>query len=179
MDESDTALVVRAQADLPYETKSFESLATRYYPVARRIALGIVGNADDADSVAQDVMLRVFHGLKSLRDTATFEGWLRRIIVNVARTFLAKERREREKTNRAAEEWDESIEDDDVQLSGDHDVAATLLSRLSPEERTIFAMKFVEDLEFAEIANIIGAKLSATKMRYYRALKKINDEQSD
>jgi len=177
MEPEDAALVARVRGELPYATQSFEALAKRYYPLARRIAVGIVGSLDDAETVVQDVMLRVFHGLKDLREPQMFEAWLRRIIVNAARTFMAKERREREKALLAAAEWDEAFEDDEPAFEESEGVAH-LLDGLSVEERTILALKFVEDLEFGEIADIVGQKLSATKMRYYRALKKINEAQS-
>jgi RNA polymerase sigma-70 factor (ECF subfamily) len=47
------------------------------------------------------------------------------------------------------------------------------MSLLSIEERALVSFKVLEDLEFSEIAKILGLSLSAVKMRYYRALEKI------
>jgi RNA polymerase sigma-70 factor, ECF subfamily len=171
-DISDEALVRQAQQELPYATRAFEQLAARYYRRVRRIAMGILGNADDADSITQDVMLRVFHNLKSLQSPAHFPGWLRQIIVNMCNSYFSKEKRERDKSMRFGEELGPDAEFDHA-TDFDDDGFTTLIAPLSPEERTILAFKFVEDLEFNEIADIVGLGLSATKMRYYRAIDKI------
>ena len=171
MDPNDRSLVVAAQRELPYVTASFEALARRYYPFVRSVARQVVVDADDADTVSQDAMLRVFHHLVDLRDVATFEGWLRRITVNAARSHLAREAREREKAQRlhVAREGGGGSQ----ARADEGALFAQLLGCLSLEERTILAHRFVGDLELGEIARRTGARLSATKMRYYRALKKL------
>jgi RNA polymerase sigma-70 factor, ECF subfamily len=170
--ESDEELIRRAQRELPYGAQAFEKLAARHYDRIRKIATGIVGHADDADSISQDVMLRVYHNLKSLQSPAHFNGWLRQIIANTCNSWFAREKRERDKAGRLADALGPDAELYDAADAG-ADGFAALIGALSPEERTILAFKFVEDLEFNEIADIVGMGLSATKMRYYRAIEKI------
>jgi RNA polymerase sigma-70 factor, ECF subfamily len=170
--ESDEDLIRRAQRELPYGAQAFEKLAARHYGRIRKVATGIVGHADEADAIAQEVMLRVYHNLKSLQSPAHFNGWLRQIIANTCNTWFAREQRERDKAGRLAGTLDPDTEPYDA-TDADTDGFAALIDALSPEERTILAFKFVEDLEFNEIADIVGLGLSATKMRYYRAIEKI------
>lgn len=169
----ESALILQAQQELPYASRAFELLAARHYGRVRKLAMGIVGRSDDADSITQDVMLRVYHHLKGLQSPQHFNGWLRQIVVNTCNSWFAKEKRERDKAHRAAAEMDP-----DAAVAGpdqDGDGFGALIGSLSQEERTILAFKFVEDLEFHEIANIVGLGLSATKMRYYRAIEKLRD----
>ncbi len=174
MEAMDQALVEQAQRELPYVTVGFEALAERYYGYVRQIGRGIVGNTDDAETVAQDVMLRVFHHLPKLRDPVTFEGWLHRISTNAARSFLSREIREREKVELLQQEHFATAELPPAEVVPPNaNQFDRLLSSLNLEERSILALRFVDDLGFPEIAGHLGLKLSATKMRYYRALDKL------
>jgi len=169
----DPDIVARAQRELPYGLRSYEELVIRCYPRVRRLALGIVGAMDAADSVAQDVMLRMMHGLPRLEDVNRFNPWLRQITLNTSRTHLSREKNEMEKRAAyatAAESGD--APDDDFESAS----YAELIKSLDAEERTIVSLKLLEDLEFQEIATILDIKLSATKMRYYRALEKLKTE---
>lgn len=183
MDIALEQLVKQAHRELPYDVRAFEQLAAHYYPIVRSVGRRVVGNRDEAETVAQDALLRVFHHLPRLRDPARFEGWIRRITVNVAKSYISKERREREITDAAGVELALVMEAPLIQQK-DSDLFAQLLTRLNLEERSILALRFVDDLGFADIAAHLGLKLSATKMRYYRALEKLQcaitvDEQLD
>ncbi len=162
----DPRLVERAIAELPYRTRAFETLALQAYPFVRRIAVGIVGNIEDAENVTQEVMVRVFRGLPGFEGRSKFESWLLSIVYNTARTHLARRQRDREVvfTDEVPEVPVEDAE------PGDFD---QLIARLDSVERTIVTLRFREDLELREIAEVVGMKLSATKMRYYRALEKL------
>ncbi len=174
MEESDDELIARAQVELPHQTRAFEALAERNYARVRKLALSIVGRMDDADSIAQDVMLRVYHGLPKLKSPESFHGWLRQIIVNASRTWLAKEKREREKSFRLAQEPDLKIAARTVRSS--REGFGALVEGLAPDERAILAFRFVEELEFNQIAEILDLGLSATKMRYYRAIERMKSQ---
>ena len=104
MDIALEQLVKQAQRELPYDVRAFEQLAAHYYPIVRSVGRRVVGNRDEAETVAQDALLRVFHHLPRLRDPAAFEGWIRRITVNVAKSYIRKERRELEITDAAGVE---------------------------------------------------------------------------
>jgi RNA polymerase sigma-70 factor (ECF subfamily) len=171
MDESDRQLIARARAELPHQTRAFEQLAQRNYPYVRKLALGIVGRTDDADSVAQDVMLRVFHGLPKLKAAEAFPGWLRQIIVNTSRTWLMREKRERDKGRRLALEPD--LDHAAPSARSAREGFGALIDGLPAEERAILAFRFVDELEFNQIAEIMDLGLSATKMRYYRAIERM------
>ena len=167
-------LVRRAQAELPYGTAAFEELAASRYPAVRRLARAITGDADAADTIAQDSMLRVFHALTGLRDVATFDVWLRQIVTNTARSHLATEQRERDKAARFRGLMaDEDASSDDVSGRTESDAFGALVSGLRLEERTVLAFRIVDDLPFPDIARILGISESGAKMRYRRAIERL------
>lgn len=167
-DEELAALVAQARAELPYKLSSFEALAKHQFGTLRSIAFGIVRDHDIADGIAQDVLLRIMSALPRLESVEKYSAWSRRIVVNVTRSRLAKEKREREKRDSFAAETEWT-----TQEQTDENDFATMLQGLNLDERTIVTLKIVDDLEFNDIAEITGLGVSATKMRYYRALEKI------
>ena len=180
MDTVDSDLVRRAQEELPYRTTAFEQLAASRYPEVRRLARAITGSTDAADTVAQDAMLRVYHGLTGLRDPSTFDAWLRRIVANVARSHVAHEARERRKAERlhrlqpAAGTAPEGT--GEATASADFD---TLVAGLRLEERTVLAFRLVAELPYPEIADILGISESGAKMRYRRAISRLRTRLRD
>lgn len=173
MDQTDTDLVRRAQAELPYGTAAFGRLAASRYPAVRRLARAITGSADAADTIAQDSMLRVFHALTGLRDVATFDAWLRRIVVNTARSHLDAERREREKAARLRSLAPDDPPEDDISGQAELDTFDALVGGLKLEERTVLAFRIVDEVPFPEIARILGITESGAKMRYRRAIERL------
>ena len=169
-DLSDEALAEIATTELPYRTAAFDELVSRYYEPVRRLAAAQLGPGEDAEALAQDVMLRVFGAIKQFRGEARFSTWLYRIAENLARTRIGQQVRERAKRRAYGQTLSEAVQDD-----GEDDFQR-LLTSLSPEERTLLAFRFVQDLELHEIAEIMGLGLSAVKMRYYRTLEKLKKD---
>ncbi len=168
-------LVHRAQQELPYRFSAYEALVRMQLGGVRRLARGIVHDSDAADSIAQDVMLRVLNGLPALADAERFPAWLHRITVNVCRSHLAREAREADKRRGLNNELgaDADVAPEIADSPADADQFAAMLRPLAADERTVVCLKLLQDLEFGEIAEVTGLGLSAVKMRYYRALEKI------
>ena len=169
MDSELKALVEQARRDLPYNTRAFEAIAARQYRGIRGFAMSMIGDRDAADTITQDVLMRVMHGLPRLEEADRFPAWLARITTNVTRSHLARERREREKYHSYSQERDWESQDE-AQAGPSF---RELIAGLSEIEKTIVSLKILQDFEFNQIAEVTGLGISAAKMRYYRALEKI------
>jgi DNA-directed RNA polymerase specialized sigma24 family protein len=66
------------------ETLSDEHVAARALQVARRTALGVLGEAEAAADIAQDVAITAVRRAGSLRDPAALDAWVHRIAVRAA-----------------------------------------------------------------------------------------------
>ncbi|MCY4532904.1 MAG: sigma-70 family RNA polymerase sigma factor [Gammaproteobacteria bacterium] len=181
MDRDVAQLVALARIELPYRTAAFERLAAHCYPRIRRLARAITGSRDDADTVAQETMLKVFHGLPALREPARFDAWLQRTLVNTANSHLAAERRQREK----ARVWRQRI---GTELQARSDAESTsletasfdaLIEGLNLRDRSILAFRLVEELDYPAIAHIMGMGESAVKMAYRRAIERLRQRHQD
>ena len=80
MDDSDEALMARiARGD----ERAFRALSRRHLPAMLGLARRILGNAADAEDVAQEAMLRVWNHAPRWQPLAAFRTWLTRVVVNL------------------------------------------------------------------------------------------------
>jgi RNA polymerase sigma-70 factor (ECF subfamily) len=146
---SDEELVTCAHEELFHVTRAYEELMRRYQRTLFNVCARYLGNDRDADDVCQEVMLKVLYGLKNFEGKSKFKTWLYSITYNECITQYRKERRKRRLMDALS---------------------------LDPLDREILVLRFVAELEFQEIADIMHMGLSATKMRYKRALDKLREK---
>ena len=82
MTEEDNRLASQAAAG---DRMAFRALIERHYDRVFRVALGVLGDASDAEDVAQDVWAAMPSRLKSWRAEARFTTWLHKVALNAAR----------------------------------------------------------------------------------------------
>lgn len=97
--DEDTTLMVRVSEG---DQQAFELLVERYRQRVIGVLFHLVGNADDADELAQEVFLRVFRSRRGYKPTAKFSTWLFTIVNNLALNAIRN--RKRKATNIASTE---------------------------------------------------------------------------
>ena len=142
----------------------------RYDKLMFSICLRLVGNRQDAEDITQDVMLKLFSKLSSFEGRSSYKTWMVRVTRNACKDWLKKRALTRQHTETLANEPREqpTIEYKEDRLIG-------LLKELSPVDREILTLRFVADLSLAEIAETADLGLSATKMRLYRAIERLQE----
>jgi RNA polymerase sigma-70 factor (ECF subfamily) len=129
----------------------------------------MVQDADRALDVLQDVWLTAFRRLHSLRSPAAFKTWLYRIAHGKAVDIVRRERRE--SVISANSELEEAIADDETgsERFENAELVHRALEQLSLLHREVLTLRFLEDLELAEIAEIVGCTLGTAKSRLHYA----------
>jgi RNA polymerase sigma factor (sigma-70 family) len=126
---------------------SAERVARRALQVARRTALGVLGDAEAAADIAQDVAITAVRRAGSLRDPAALDAWLHRIAVRAA---LREARRlgRRRAAERAGHDPPAAAASDAQPVAG----SLALLDGLPARQRAALTLRYVHDLTDAEIA---------------------------
>lgn len=149
----------------------YERFRERVYNVALRV----VGNADEASDVLQDVFLLLFRKIHRFREQAFFASWVYRITVNVSLDHLRRRRRAPLPTS------EEALLDaprDTGELSGPERRLAgrdlerhvrSALHRLSPRLRIVIVLRYLEGLAYGDIAEILECSVGTVKSRLNRA----------
>jgi RNA polymerase sigma-70 factor (ECF subfamily) len=148
--------------------------------VAFRAAYAVVGNAADAEEVAQDAFLKAYRALGRFRRGAPFRPWLLRIVGNEARNRV----RSRERRHRLAERVGAEAAsggavpppEANVLAAEQHDRLFEAIDRLGAEERLAVIGRFFIGLSDEETAAALGIRRGAVKMRVFRALERLRRE---
>lgn len=173
---SDEELVARARQELFHVTRAYEELMRRYQRTLFNVCARYLGNERDADDVCQEVMLKVLYGLKNFEGKSKFKTWLYSITYNECITQYRKERRKRRLIDALSLEPQEEASDEKSPKVEDKGGLDRWLEHVNPIDREILILRFVAELEFQEIADIMHMGLSATKMRYKRALDRMREK---
>jgi RNA polymerase sigma-70 factor, ECF subfamily len=167
---SDAELVRRVLAG---DTGAYAALVARYRDRLGRYAVHMLGNREDAEEALQDAFVRGYRSLVSCDDPQRFGAWLYGILVNRCRTAGARSARR----GRLFVHDEAALNGSPLASPADQaefaDVVRWALAQLAPEYREAFLLKYVEDLEYEEMARFTGAGVSALKMRVKRAREQL------
>jgi RNA polymerase sigma-70 factor (ECF subfamily) len=150
----------------------YDRYASKMLGVCRRY----ISNREDAEDVLVEGMFKVFDNIDSYQGMGSFEGWIRRIVVNEALMFLRKKRlltvdKDIAEFNHIGEEHPLSIE---------HDLAAQdilkLLDKLPTGYRTIFNLYVIEGYKHIEIADLLGISINTSKSQLILAKERLRKE---
>jgi RNA polymerase sigma-70 factor (ECF subfamily) len=164
---------------------AFAQLADRFHEDIFRLVFYRIRSKVDAEDITQDVFLKAFQKISSVKDAAKFRGWLFSITLNRIRDFQRKKRfRSFFKTE------DENIEshptekaDSDQPEALEHVIRkdfwrqiGLILKKLPNMEREVFLLRFFDHLSLKEIAGVLKKNESTVKTHLYRALAKFKKD---
>jgi RNA polymerase sigma-70 factor (ECF subfamily) len=165
--------IERAQAG---DRQALEELLRSHYEQVHRMLVHLVGRSPDIDDLRQSVLLTIVQNLHKFRGESALSSWVSGICVNVSRThFRSKKRR----SDRIVHESDNAREhaaptDPVAQLESRDQLmkSEAALATLSPNQRAAFVLAAVYGHSVDEIAQIMGAARSTTRMRLRYGRKK-------
>lgn len=170
---SDAELVEMCQAELPYTLHAYRELLVRYERIVYGTCMNMLGNPQDAEEVCQDAFLQVFHKIHQFEGRSTFKTWLYRIVFNLCLNKRKSAATRREREIQAGQQYAEELENAHKAYfaATPDDRVRDTLDRMREEEREVILLRFSSDLSLAEMSEVLNIKLSATKMRLYRAME--------
>lgn len=177
--ESDHALARRAKTD----REAFGALYERHVAAIYRYVFYRVGNVEDAEDLTARVFARALKHIHNYNDRGVpFTAWLYRIAHNVVANFHRDNSRrpsvpldEIEGLHEPAAHVDQA--DADQRIDSERDRQRLLQAiRMLPEERQhLIVLKFVEQLQNAEIGQIMNRSEGAIKSLYHRTLLQLRE----
>ncbi|AEI47883.1 RNA polymerase sigma factor [Runella slithyformis] len=158
----------------------FEHIYTKYQHRVYNTVLSYLQQAEDAEEVTQDVFVEAFHSMESFKGESAIGTWIYRIAVNKSLDFLRHKNRQKRFAFFTAlfhPQTDELLHDPpDFYHPGialeNKEKAATLFKtiRTLPEtQQTAFILTQVEDLSYAEAAEVMNITVAALESLLHRA----------
>jgi RNA polymerase sigma-70 factor (ECF subfamily) len=184
----DRTLIERAQAG---DRSAFELLVQRYDRQVLRLALNVLGSAEDARDVYQEAFLKIYRNLHRFRFECAFYTWIYRIVTNICldhmrhrrshpeeqppvfRTVSSEDRRDLDFFDRQQANGTHS--DPEREVLG-HEIGQKVeaaLQALSPRERIVFEMRHYQGMKLRAIGEALGTTEETAKNSLFRATRKL------
>lgn len=164
--------------------ESFDCIVRQEQRRVYRMIFLLVRDADAANALTQECFLRAYVHRNSFRGECRVETWLLRIALNLVRDHGR---------NRRVSFWKklvdmESAESSPAAFTAPHPSPERVLiaqqelqqvwsatEELSQQQRTIFLLRFVEEMQLAEIAATLNLRVGSVKAQLSRAIHKIRE----
>jgi len=159
------------------QREGFSALVSQYseplYWKIRRIVL----DHDDANDVLQNSFVKAWTNLDSFQGKASISTWLYRIAINEALDFLRKKKATTANVSADEEPAVAARLMGDPYFDGDHAQALLqeAVARLPEVQRTVFSLKYFDDMKYSEISKMLNTSEGALKASYHLAVKKISE----
>jgi len=159
---------------------AFNELVRRHQAQVYRLLLRMLGDAAEAEDVAQEVFVSVFKSIEGFRGDSALSTWLYRIAANHAKNrikYLARRARDAEQPldefaeTRAAAAFTARPDGPD-QLVESHQAGGHLQSAyasLESEQRLLLSLRDMDNLSYEEIRQITGLPIGTVKSKLHRA----------
>lgn len=174
MNATDDALV---QETLAGGLKSFDQLMQRYERLVCKVAMSYVRDRQSALDVTQNVFLKVYRNLASVKSEGMFKPWLLRITYNESINWLRK--------LKPCEEFDEMGELDraDTEVTQESRIfdrekrglVLQGLQALNPKYKLAVSLRYAEGMRIQEIADVMECSEGMVKSLLFRGVRQIRN----
>lgn len=174
----DVLLVDRCLTGEPAATRE---LFRRHRARVHACLFRVLGTNRDMDDLLQEAFIQVFQSLRGWRAEASLSTWIDRVSVRVAYRYLSQ---------RGRRIVTDPLADDDDVPGGEEPGARRQLARdgvkklyavldeLGPAARLAFTLHEIDGRPLSEVAELVGSSVTATKLRVWRARKKVQEAAS-
>jgi RNA polymerase sigma-70 factor (ECF subfamily) len=152
--------------------QAFSELVDRYSQPLTMMILRIVRDQEEAKDISQTVFLKVYEGLPRFMLASSFKTWLYSIAMNAVKDYLRKKRK-----TRASDEDPDQFPDpsesaavrlDEARMSKSIREAMELLPE---KQRLTFQLRIYENLDYKEIARVLGGTSGGARGNFFQAVK--------
>jgi RNA polymerase sigma-70 factor (ECF subfamily) len=167
------------------ELGDFEAVVRLHWPRVFRFALASLRDRHAAETLAQDCFFKAYRARDGFRGDASVGTWLMQIAVNLIRDHSRDRRLQFWKRARLtavdldiAGRWipDGGVSPEDAALMEERVKAVwAATGALSERQRTVFLLRFVEDMDLLEIAAATGLKEGTVKAHLFRAVQAVRE----
>ncbi len=168
-DDTDSSLARKAAAGDP---KAFAALLERHYDRIYRVGARVLGEADEAADLAQEVCAALPAKLSSFRGDSRFTTWLYRVVVNAAHDALRR-KTARQRGERNYAELDSLARAGRGAGMSESVWLRQVLGQLSEELRTTVFLVLGEGLRHAEAGEVLGISENTVSWRMHEVRRRL------
>jgi RNA polymerase sigma factor (sigma-70 family) len=162
------------------DRRSQQAIHKMFYGKMKAVCMRYTRDSDQAMDVLQEGFLKVFNNLEKYTGVGTFEGWMRRIMVNLSidrfrrlkhdLVLLGEQNDIENWAGETDDETDDSEEGEEIyDITPEQIIDA--MQQLTPAYRTVFNLYVYEDYTHQDIAEALGISVGTSKSNYAKAKK--------
>lgn len=151
--------------------ESFEILMRRYEMIIVRFVYNMIKDKQIAEDITQEVFITVYNKLELYNNSNKFSSWILQIAKNKCIDYIRKHRKVSESnieeiyTLKDTKSTPEQI----AEFNETKKEIEKFINELDEVDKQIILLKYMKDITFDQIAEILEMNLSAVKRRYYKA----------
>ena len=170
----DTPLVLRA---IRRDQEAFGELYDRHVVRVYRHIYYMVGNAAEAEDLTAQAFLRAWEAIERYQVRgAPFVSWLLRIAHNLGVSYLRSKRDSSELHDGIVDTKERRDPEWSYQQTAEEELVREAILTLREEQRQVIILRFIEDLDYKEVAEIIGKSVAAIRVIQHRALNSLRKQ---
>ena len=182
MKTSDFALIRRT---LDGDQNAFTTLVTKYQKWVHTLVWRKTGDFHIAEEITQDVFLKVYKKLSTLKPSDHFTGWLYVIATRHCIAWFRKKRLPMTSLDATpASELEEfcytqyeTERSEQISLERQRDIVKRLLEKLPESERTVVTLHYLAEMSCEKISEFLGVSPNTVKSRLHRARKRLANQE--
>jgi len=159
----------------------FDGLVNKYRPRIFRFILASLRNRESAENLTQECFVKAYKAREQFRGAASIPTWLLQIAANLVRDHESSGRLKFWRRALTVDLTDVMDVIPDRQLSPESMLSVKqevegiwrAAAKLPERQRTVLLLRFVEDLNLLEIAEVTGLKLGTVKTHLFRAIESV------
>ena len=158
------------------DSEAFRQLVEAYQTQVYRLALRMCG-ADGADDVTQDAFVAAWRALPNFRSDCRFSTWLYRLTTNAAIDCLRREKRHRDTDDLDGVELPDGGDtpQEAAERTETQTAVRSALSALSDEHRQVLLLRYMQEMDYGEIAVALDISEGTVKSRINRAKARLKE----
>ena len=158
--------------------KAQKQLYEKYAPVLMGICIRYATSTDEAHDILQDSFIKILRQIKQFENKGSFEGWMRRIVVNTAISNYRKNLKHYNQYN-IDDVYTDSHSTSMFESDFTHEELLKLIHSLPDGYRMVFNLYAIEGYKHKEIADMLGIDIATSKSQYSRAKKVLREKMKE
>lgn len=159
------------------DVESYGIIVKNYMRRAYFVALGFLGNPDDALDISQEAFIKAYKSLKKFDISKSFFPWLYKIIKNLSINFRKKKIRRGEIPIELAGEFERT----DTKIFGMNpqilkEKIWRAIEGLPPQQKEVILLRYFQVMSYKEIAETMECPIGTVMSRLYYAKSKLKEE---
>ena len=182
MKNEDVQLIERTLAG---DESAFSTLVRKYQKPVHAFVRRKVGDFHIAEEITQDIFLRVYEKLQTLKNPNTFAGWLYVIAAHQCFAWFEKKRIPMESLDAMPPEELEELaygqyrakQQEEFANEQQREVVKGLLQKLPEGERSVVTLHYLDSMTCEDVSELLGVSPNTVKSRLHRARKRLKKDE--